>query len=57
MDETFNYEKRKAKRAAKDLCYPPVVQELLEKAKTSSEISRIMKTARKGGYKDEQVDK
>lgn len=56
MDETFKYEKRKAKRAAKDLLYPSIVQELLEKAQTSSEISRIMKTARKGGYKDEHVD-
>lgn len=45
--EDYNY-KRHAIRAAKDLCYGEATIEKLKKAKTESEIERIMRTAREG---------
>jgi hypothetical protein len=43
--EGYNY-KRFAIKAAIDLCYPKETINQLEKAKTESEIARIMRNAR-----------
>lgn len=50
--DLLKHEKKVAKRAAKDLFYPKVVLDLIDKAQTPTEIARIMKSARKGEYDD-----
>ena len=46
--ETFEYEKKKTIRAARELCYSKHIISKLEAAKSSAEMSRIMKDARTG---------
>lgn len=47
-DDLRQYRKE-ALKAARDLCYGEEVQRRIKNAKTSAEISRIMKSARMGG--------
>ena len=44
--EEYNY-KRRAIKAAKELCYKPEVINLLREAQNEKEVERIMVTARK----------
>ena len=47
----FNNTKRRTIKAAEELYYSKDIIAKLKKAKTETELTQIMKTARTGGYK------
>ena len=47
FEDSFYIYKKQAIKAAKDLCYPPMVREKLEKCTTIGQLSIVMTTARK----------
>lgn len=51
IDPSVGEQRRKALAIARDMLYPDEVIERLHKAKTSSEIDRILTTARRDGIK------
>lgn len=51
--EVLRRAKKAAKKAAKELYYPPEVAEQIDKATKQSEITRILSNARRNKYKDQ----